>query len=552
MKWRDLSIAAKIAVSFLVPLILIVATASWTLVASQQVALLAEQVQDESHRLAIAAQKMDKDVIQIQKWLNYVSATRGNNEQNTGLQKARAHYQSFLSGLELFTTHYQNKGKQTELEELRSLKARIDFYYNTGQIMVQTYMTQGPESGNLIMEEFGKAAQTLSDGLQPFIERQNTEMVTGVRTITDTVHSLVERQFRVVVLLTITLAISGWLLALSITRPLRKGVSLIQSLARGDLTQSRTFNKSGDEIGQLLEALDTMYTQLGTIVREVYDASNDIAQASEEIARRNTELSASTDRHAAMLNEAASEMQNLAHNVDGNADSAQQANLLANETRRIAAEGALAVTNTIGAMDQLDHGSQRISGTIGVIDDIAFQTNLLALNASIEAAQAGEKGRGFAVVASEVRALALRSAEAAHDIKSVILESSRRVETFSEQVDASGEALAEIVGSVNQVAELMEKIATANLQQSSHISEVNNAVRTMNEMTAKNSMVVGRTTESAIALREQANRLAGLVAFFKLDQSGPVSENTGVSGLSGPGPDQGASREQVQLPPDNT
>jgi len=519
MFWRNLSIASKIAVSFLVPLVLVLSVASWTLIASQRIAVQADKVRNESHVLANTAQRMDKDVIQIQKWFSYVSATRGKNEQSLGLEKAKAHYESFLAGLETFNSFYLEKKQQSELEELKSLRARIDYYYNMGQIMVKTYETQGTEAGNLIMEDFSSAAQTLSDGLQPFIEKQNSSMVTQMDSITGTVAKLVQGQFWVVGVLVLALGISGWLLALSITRPLKTGVSLIKSLSEGDLSRTRSNYQSRDEIGQLLEALDLMYAQLANIVREVYLASSDIEQASAEIASRNNELNEVTAKNSSMLSEAASELQNLSSNVDENAGIATRARELAANARRVASEGALAVSNTIGAMDQLDHGSQRISGTIGVIDDIAFQTNLLALNASIEAAQAGEKGRGFAVVANEVRHLALRSAESAHDIKRIILESAQRVETFSEQVDASGEALAEIVGSVNQVTELMEKIADTNLQQSQHIGEVNASVTRMNEATYRNNEIASLTARSAAELREQAERLARLVEFFKLEES---------------------------------
>jgi len=519
MFWRNLSIASKIAISFLVPLVLVLSVASWTLVESQRISTQANKVRNESHILANTAQEMDKDVVQIQKWFSYVSATRGKKEQSLGLGKAKNHYDSFLNGLEKFNKYYSNRGDKKELEVLKSLRARIDYYYNMGQILVKTYETQGTEAGNLILEDFSGAAQTLSDGLQPFIQQQNQSMVSEMQSITTTAAKLVQGQFWVVGILILALGISGTLLAISITRPLKSGVSLIKSLSEGDLSRTRSNYQSKDEIGQLLQALNAMYERLANIVREVHLASSDVKNTSAQIASRYDELNEVTARNAVMLNEAAKEIQNLSGNVNDNATDAEKAQALADDARRIAAEGALAVSNTIGAMDQLDHGSQRISGTIGVIDDIAFQTNLLALNASIEAAQAGEKGRGFAVVANEVRHLALRSAESAHDIKKIIMESAKRVETFSEQVDASGEALAEIVGSVNKVTELMERIANANLQQSRHIGEVSTTVTRMSEVTSKNNEIASLTAQSAAALLDQAERLARLVEFFKLDET---------------------------------
>jgi methyl-accepting chemotaxis protein len=367
------------------------------------------------------------------------------------------------------------------------------------------------------MDEFNRAATTLSEALQPFIKQQTATVTSNVELITETVHTLVTREFWGVLFLITVLVSSGWLLALSITRPLKIGVALIRALAEGDLTQKKLGRISDDEIGQLLQALDSMYQRLAEIVTEVHRAADDIANASHHISDNNVRLSKTTEENASMLNQATESMNELASTVGATANDASEASKLANKAKSIAAEGALAVSNTIGAMDQLDHGSQKISGTIGVIDDIAFQTNLLALNASIEAAQAGDKGKGFAVVASEVRQLALRSADAAHDIKRVIEESTRRVETFSAQVDASGEALAEIVGSVKQVSEVMSKIAQANIELSHNIEQINRAMTRMNDVTSRNNDIVRLTARGALTLNDQAGRLSELMNFFKLD-----------------------------------
>ena len=167
-------------------------------------------------------------------------------------------------------------------------------------------------------------------------------------------------------------------------------------------------------------------------------------------------------------------------------------------------------------MQEINASSKKISEIIGVIDGIAFQTNILALNAAVEAARAGEQGRGFAVVASEVRSLAGRSAEAAKEIKKLIVTSVERVETGTKLVDSAGKTMAEIVYSVQRVSDIIGEITSASGEQSHGIDAVNTSVAQLDQMTQQNAALVEESAAAAESMREQTERMAEVVAMFKL------------------------------------
>ena len=156
------------------------------------------------------------------------------------------------------------------------------------------------------------------------------------------------------------------------------------------------------------------------------------------------------------------------------------------------------------AMARIEESSSKISDIIGVIDEIARQTNLLALNAAVEAARAGEAGRGFAVVASEVRSLAQRSSQAAKDIKDLIVNSSSQVKDGVELVNRAGSALSEIVESIKKVTAIVSDIASASVEQSSGIDQINKALTQMDEVTQQNSALVEENAATAKTLERQA------------------------------------------------
>jgi methyl-accepting chemotaxis protein-1 (serine sensor receptor) len=320
---------------------------------------------------------------------------------------------------------------------------------------------------------------------------------------------------------------AGVIVSRSIVQPLKHAVDVAESVAAGDLTTDITA-VSNDETGQLLTALSAMNTSLKAIVTNVRAGAETIAIASDEIAQGNLDLSARTEQQAGALEETASSMEELTSTVRMNADNANQANRMAISARDYAVQGEDVVKQAVDTMALISESSKQIADIIGVIDGIAFQTNILALNAAVEAARAGEQGRGFAVVASEVRNLAQRSASAAKEIKALISGSVSRVEAGSLLVSETGATMAQIIGSVKRVTDIMTEIHAATAEQSAGIEQVNMAVIEMDTTTQRNAALVEEAAAAAQALREQTLALTNVVSVFKLDR-------TAASGQPAPG-----------------
>jgi methyl-accepting chemotaxis protein len=100
--------------------------------------------------------------------------------------------------------------------------------------------------------------------------------------------------------------------------------------------------------------------------------------------------------------------------------------------------------------------SDDIAQAITVIDKIAFQTNILSLNAAVEAATAGEAGKGFAVVAQEVRNLASRSADAAKEIKDVVISIQEETSRMKNSSDIVAKVVTQTKERVSILIKLME------------------------------------------------------------------------------------------------
>jgi methyl-accepting chemotaxis protein len=302
----------------------------------------------------------------------------------------------------------------------------------------------------------------------------------------------------------------GLALALLITRSLMRDLGgepayardMLRRVAAGEL-DVRIAVAAADETSLMVE-LKRMVARLNQMILSIRAASDSIGTASSQIAAGNTDLSSRTEEQASNLQQTAASMEQFTSSVKANADAARQAATLAAGAADVAVKSGTLVGDVVQTMSKIQDSSRRIADIITVIDGIAFQTNILALNAAVEAARAGEQGRGFAVVAAEVRALAQRAGQAAREIKTLISDSTEKVDAGGRQVQAAGTTIDDLVEQVRRVSAIISEITAATLEQSTGINQVNEAVTQLDQVRSRTprwSRKVRRRPRAAVAGR---------------------------------------------------
>jgi methyl-accepting chemotaxis protein len=523
---QNVRLAYRLVAGFAVLLVLMVGIAAMTSVIARGVSARAEHARAESAVFAGIARGMKLDAIQIQQWLSDISATRGLDGLADGFDKAGEARASFLEGLAKFREMYRREHDAARLQQLDELERRLDAYHALGKTMAQAYIADGPAAGNTHMAAFDAAAEQLAGALDPFVEEQVDELNVMMASIATSARRLSTLTQLAAVLGAVLGVACAWLVTRSITRPMRRAVEAMNDIAagEGDLT-ARLDGSRRDEIGQLARAFNRFVANIEEVIRRVMVAADHVAKAAGQLSGASRQLASGAQEHAASLEETAASLEQIAGTVKQNAASADRVSHLSAASRETARSGAHVAEEAMAGMAEINVASTRIAAITTTIDEIAFQTNLLALNAAVEAARAGEQGRGFAVVATEVRNLAQRSAAAAREVKGLIEDSVGKVQAGSRLVGDSGRALGALVGSVDQVTQIVAEIASASQQQSTGVDQVNVAVTQMDQVVQMNAAHTQELSETAQALAEQAAALRALVARFTVGGAAPMRED---------------------------
>jgi methyl-accepting chemotaxis protein len=249
------------------------------------------------------------------------------------------------------------------------------------------------------------------------------------------------------------------------------------------------------------ETLDIVIAPFKTVMA----TADQLADAAEQISGASQSMSQATTQQAASVEESSASIEQMAASIEQNSDNAKVTDGIASKAAAEAAEGGVAVQQTVDAMKE-------IASRIAIIDDIAFQTNMLALNATIEAARAGEHGKGFAVVAAEVGKLAERSQVAAQEIGELAAGSVKTAER-------AGTLLTEIVPSIRRTSDLVQEIAAASAEQSAAVAQVNSAMMQMSQTTQQNASSSEELAATAEEMSGQSTQLQQLMKSFTINGS---------------------------------
>lgn len=327
----------------------------------------------------------------------------------------------------------------------------------------------------------------------------------------------------IVLVIAIIGIVGAGLISNTISRVLKYEITSLEYLAMGNLNvqiDKKNLQRK-DEIGDLSRAIDTLKTDLRSVIGGISESTNLLISSSDSLEQTSHQtfenmdyvmqsVDTITTSAISQAKDTKSASDNITHMGNLIIETGSEANLLnknadkmlivsdkttfaIDELKKISEEVGSSVNIIAELTEQTNESAKTIREAAEFISGIADETNLLSLNASIEAARAGEAGKGFAVVADEIQKLAVQSNEASSRIDKIV----NTLIVDAEHVVDSMEQMKSVIGKQNEYIKSTEE----------SVSEV---MEEINESIEKIRNIEKRTQDLETARKEMMGMIAGL------------------------------------------
>ncbi len=297
--------------------------------------------------------------------------------------------------------------------------------------------------------------------------------------------------------------------------PIREAGRVLEAVAANDLTARMSGDYRGEH-ARIKESLNSAIEALEGAISEVAASAEQVTQAAGEVNEGSQKLAQDGMSLAAYLQEISSGLREINEDVKRNASTAVEVQRMSEDTRATATKGSASMEAMRTSMEGIRKVFNDTARVLDTINEIAFQTNLLALNAAVEAARAGDAGKGFAVVAEEVRALAMRSAEAARETAELVEQTAARVDETARVVDETSTLLDEIASEVERMNQAVAEVASASARQADSVEQLTGAVGEVDSVVQSTAAASEELASAATELASQADANRQMAARFRV------------------------------------
>jgi methyl-accepting chemotaxis protein len=317
---------------------------------------------------------------------------------------------------------------------------------------------------------------------------------------------------------------------------LSQASTVMTAVSQGDLTQ-RVEGLYDGNLAELQTAINDAIDNLVTVLRDAHKSSLNINASTIETAQDIIDLSSRIEQEATLVEQTALIIESLAGDKRQNTTHVEPTKQWLVEVQGQSEISHLAMRQVIEATAAIITSHNGRAETVNEVDEIAFQTNLLALNATVEAARAGEQGRGVAIISTELRQLALRSAAAVKEMKSLLLESDEKLHLGMMLMKESCQGLEDVIGNAGRVEDSISRLTAIDRGQMLNTNQISQALKQLGEMTQRNVPFAKKAVAISQFLDEQNRALQQILTFFEL---GPESQEKG--------PDFNKGNKQLNTP----